>query len=141
MLHYYSFIASLMLLGFSLHQPTTAPITTNAKSVSSSLQDTLFAKGQALYKTSCMACHPSSTKGGVGPAPNLVGVQMRWKDYPKEDLFNFIRNSQKMIQEEHPRAVKVGKQWAGVMTAYPDLSDEDISSILYFVEREAYQKE
>lgn len=141
MLSHFSFIASIMLLGISLHQPTTAPITTNANSVSSSLQDTLFAKGQALYKTNCMACHASSHKGVAGPAPNLVGVQMRWKDYPREDLFNFIRNSQKMIQEEHPKAVKVAKQWDGVMTAYPELSDEDLSSLLYFVEKEAYQKE
>ena len=104
-------------------------------------QDSLFLQGQILYQKNCIACHPSSPKGGVGTAPNLLGVQMRWKEYPKEDLFNFIRYSQKMIQEGHPKAVKVGKQWAGVMTPYPDLSDEDIASLLYFVEKEPYQKE
>lgn len=106
-----------------------------------SIADTLFLQGKALYAKNCIACHPSSPKGSVGTAPNLLGVQMRWKDYPKEDLFNFIRYSQKMIQEGHPKAVKVGKQWAGVMTPYPDLSDEDIASLLYFVEKEPYQKE
>ncbi|NET36330.1 MAG: cytochrome c [Cyanothece sp. SIO1E1] len=122
--------------------------TSNQRSIASPIdldpvfeQDSLFLKGQVLYKRNCIACHASSPKGVAGHAPNLVGVQMRWKDYPKEDLFNFIRNSQEMIQEEHPKAVKVAKQWNGVMTAYPELSDEDISSLLYFVEKEAYQKE
>lgn len=63
---------------------------------------------------------------------------MRWKDYPKEDLYNFIRNSQKMIQEGHPKAVKVGKQWNGVMTAYLELSAKDIEKMLYFIEKETY---
>lgn len=141
MLPYCSFIASILFLGISLHHPPPKSLKTNTTLVSQNLQDTLFAQGQALYKTNCVACHPSSPKGGAGPAPNLVGVQMRWKDYPKEDLFNFIRNSQRMIKEGHPKAVKVSKQWDGVMTAYPSLSDEEIQSMLYFVDKEAYQKE
>lgn len=102
--------------------------------------DTLFQQGKTLYARNCMACHPNNSKGVVSPAPNLLGVQMRWNDYPKADLFNFIRNSQKMIQEGHPKAMKVGNQWGGVMTAFPDLSDEDIVSLLHFIEKEPYQK-
>ncbi len=140
---YYFSCSLLIILAILFHSKAS-----NQRSIASPIdldpvfeQDSLFLKGQVLYKRNCMACHASSPKGVAGPAPNLVGVQMRWKDYPKEDLFNFIRNSQKMIQQEHPKAVKVAKQWDGVMTAHPDLSDEDISSLLYFVEKVPYQKE
>jgi|GEM_PF-5788601 len=104
-------------------------------------QDPLFLRGEALFKRNCSTCHGYLSKRNIGTAPNLKGVQMRWIDYPKTDLYNFIRNSQKMIKEEHPKAVKVGKQWDGVMTAYPGLSVKDIESMLHFIEKETYGEE
>ncbi|MBX2871431.1 MAG: cytochrome c [Saprospiraceae bacterium] len=140
---YFSFSSAIILLGVFLNYQTLLPasISQKAKWVSPNPQDTLFLQGEVLYRNSCAACHVYTSKHNIGTAPNLKGVQMRWKDYPKEDLYNFIRNSPKMIQEGHPKAVKVANQWDGVMTAYPELSAKDIELMLYFIEKETYGDE
>lgn len=68
----------------------------------------------------------------TGPA--LGGVEDRWADYPREDLYKWIRNSQGMIAEGHPLAVELWKEWQPtVMNPFPNLSDQDIENILAYV--------
>ncbi len=74
----------------------------------------------------------------TGPA--LGGAQERWSEYPQEDLYNWIRNSQAMIAAGHPRAVEMWNKYKPtVMTSFPGFTDEDIASVLLFID-EQYNK-
>ena len=69
----------------------------------------------------------------TGPA--LAGTEERWADYPREDLYGWVRNSQAMIKAGQPRAVELWAEYApSVMTPWPNLTDEDIESILLHVD-------
>lgn len=69
----------------------------------------------------------------TGPA--LGGTQERWAEYPEEDLYNWIKNSTALIEAGHPRAVEVYNQYNKlVMMAFPNLTDEEIGSILMYVD-------
>ena len=90
--------------------------------------------GKALFKANCAQCHNKSMKDNLtGPA--LAGTEERWADFPRTDLYDWIRNSQKMIADGHPRAAKLWEEGKPtVMTAFPNLSDEDIENILDYIE-------
>ena len=89
--------------------------------------------GKALFKANCASCHAKNMKSkATGPA--LGGVEERWADYPQEDLYAWIRNSQALVKAGHPRAVEIYNEWdKSVMTAMPALTDEDISSVLMYI--------
>ncbi len=89
--------------------------------------------GKALFKTNCASCHNRNMKDDLtGPA--LGGVEERWADYDQADLYAWIRNSQALIQSGHPRAVEVYNDWNKVpMTAFPNLTDDDVSNILAYI--------
>lgn len=91
------------------------------------------AEGKALFKANCAQCHAKDMRSKLtGPA--LGGVEQRWASYPEEDLFNFIRNSQKMIHSKHPEAEKLWEEWQPtVMNNFPNLTDEEIKSILLYI--------
>lgn len=97
----------------------------------------LNSRGKALFKTNCAACHNRNMKDDLtGPA--LGGVVARWKDYPKEDLYEWIRNSQRLVKEGHPRAVDLYREWNKViMSPFNGLTDEDIEAILFYIEETA----
>jgi mono/diheme cytochrome c family protein len=89
--------------------------------------------GKNLFKTNCASCHNRNMKDDLtGPA--LGGVEERWADYPQEDLYTWIRNSQKMISDGHPKAVELWNDWKPtVMNNFPALTDEEIANILAYV--------
>ncbi|PHN04361.1 c-type cytochrome [Flavilitoribacter nigricans] len=93
----------------------------------------LAQQGKNLFIANCAACHNKNMKDKlIGPA--LGGVEARWSDYPKEDLYNWIRNSQAMVSAEHPRAVAVWEESDRlIMTSFASLSDEDIDAMLAYV--------
>lgn len=67
----------------------------------------------------------------TGPA--LGGVESRWPN--QADLYAWIRNSQAMIAAGNPRAVEVWNEWKPtVMTAFPNLTDQEIGNILAYVD-------
>lgn len=90
--------------------------------------------GKTLFKNQCASCHNKNMKDNLtGPA--LGGVQERWADYPAEDLYKWIRNSQAMIAEGHPKAVELWAQWKPtVMNAFPNLTDDEIASLLAYID-------
>ena len=101
----------------------------------SSMHDSLdLDRGKKLFKNNCATCHNKDMKSKMtGPA--LGGVTDRWAAYPKEDLYEWIRSSTKMIGDEHPRAVELWNEWSPVvMSDFPDLSDQDIEEILAYIE-------
>lgn len=90
--------------------------------------------GKTSFKNNCASCHNKNMKDAMtGPA--LAGTQERWASYPKADLYKWIRNSQAMIAEGHPRATELWNQFKPtVMTAFPNLSDDEIESILLYID-------
>ncbi len=90
--------------------------------------------GETLFKNLCASCHNRNMKDKLtGPA--LGGTEANWEAYPREDLYNWIRNSTAMISAGHPRATELWNEWKPtVMTAFTNLSDEEIESILLYVD-------
>jgi len=88
--------------------------------------------GKKLFKNNCARCHAKNMKtDATGPA--LGGVQERWDN--ETDLYAWIRNSQGLIATGNARANALFKEWNGsVMNSFEALSDDDIGSILLYVQ-------
>lgn len=91
--------------------------------------------GKVIFRNNCASCHDRNmTSDLTGPA--LKGVSERWASYPKEDLYNWVRNSEKLIAAKHPRALEIAKAWDNdKMNSFEHLSNEDITNILEYIER------
>jgi mono/diheme cytochrome c family protein len=87
--------------------------------------------GKTLFKNYCAACHTKDMRSAAtGPA--LGGAQERWAD--DKALYAWIRNSQAVIASGHPRAVEMWNQYKPtIMTAFPDLTDDEIGSMLAYI--------
>jgi len=90
--------------------------------------------GKTLFRNYCATCHVTDMKTDLtGPA--LGGVEERWSDYPEEDLYSWIRNSQAMIQAGHPRAVELWEEWQPTqMNNFLQLTDQEIKNILGYID-------
>ncbi len=93
------------------------------------------AKGAALWKANiCQSCHAGSMKENMtGPA--LGGVQERWAGEPREHLYRWVQNSQKLIGSgESARAIAVWNQYKPTaMSNYTNLSNSDVEHLLAFI--------
>jgi len=91
------------------------------------------AKGKSLYNSNCAACHKLD-KPMTGPA--LRNVEARLADEQGLDrawLSAWIRNSAALIKDGDAYAVKIYNEYnQTAMTAFPQLSDQDISDILAY---------
>ena len=97
--------------------------------------------GKSLFKDKCATCHNKNMKDNL-TGPPLAGMEDRWADYPREDLYQWIRNSQEMIQAGHPKAVELWNEFKPtVMTANEALTDVDIENIIAYVNDAATPKE
>lgn len=105
-----------------------------AFSAATTLQAQDLDAGKAIFKAKCASCHNKNMKDDLtGPA--LGGVEARWADYPTEDLYAWIRNSQAMIATGHPRATEVWNAWKPViMNPFPELTDEEIVNLLAYID-------
>lgn len=89
--------------------------------------------GKTIFKNYCASCHAKDMKS-VLTGPALANAEANWADYPREDLYEWIKNSQGLIQQGHPRAVELWNEFKPtVMTSFPDLTNEDIESVLLHV--------
>lgn len=97
-------------------------------------KDDRYNSGILLFKSNCATCHNRNMKDDLtGPA--LGGVKSRWSAYPEEDLYRWIRNAPAMVDEGHPYGKKLWQDWnKTIMPSFSNLSDEDISDLLYYVE-------
>lgn len=100
----------------------------------STAQEPNIEEGKSLFRNQCASCHNRNMRDKLtGPA--LGGTQERWASYPKEDLYRWIRNSQAMIAEGHPKAVELWNEWKPtVMNAFPNLTDVEIESLLLYID-------
>jgi len=89
--------------------------------------------GQSLFLEKCASCHNNDMKTDMtGPA--LLGVQDRWKKYPK-DIYRWIRNSSGLIEENHPYAKAIYAKWNNSqMSPFPELDDAAIDDILSYIQ-------
>ena len=86
-------------------------------------------KGKSLFNMNCAACHKLN-KRAVGPA--LAGVSEK---YDREWLYAWIKNSMAMVKAGDPQAVAIYEEYnKSVMTAFPQLSNEDIDNILAYTD-------
>ena len=104
-----------------------------AFSTSLSAQEGDPAKGKSLFNANCAACHKLDKKM-TGPA--LRKVEQRLADeqgLDREWLASWIRNSSAMIKAGDDYANKIYNEYGGAaMTAFPQLTDEDIDHILAY---------
>ena len=109
-----------------------------AFSTSLSAQEGDPANGKSLFNANCAACHKLDKKM-TGPA--LRNVEQRLSDdegLDREWLHSWIRNSSSMIKAGDAYANKIFNEYGGAaMTAFPQLSDQDINDILAYTAEEA----
>lgn len=102
-----------------------------------SAQDGDPAKGKSLFNANCAACHQLDKKM-TGPA--LRHVETRLSDdegLDRDWIYAWIRNSSGVIKSGDSYANKVYNEYGGAaMTAYPQLSDEDLNNILAYTAEE-----
>ncbi|GGH05847.1 cytochrome c [Sphingobacterium alkalisoli] len=88
-------------------------------------------EGAALFKANCTTCHKIDKKV-TGPA--LAGMSAR---HSEEWLVSWIKNSKAMIDAGDPAAVAIYEEYNKMaMTAFTHLSDDQIKSIIAYVQDE-----
>ena len=85
------------------------------------------AAGAAIFKQKCTACH-GIDKAVVGPA--LKGVDTK---YDEAWLIKWIKNAPAFIASGDAQAVKAAEYSPAMMSAFPELSDDDIKNIVAYV--------
>lgn len=90
--------------------------------------------GKKLFRTNFATCHNKNMKSDMtGPA--LAGVRERWSAYPESDLYTWIKNSTKLVEAEHPKALEVYTKWNKVaMPSFSNMTEEEVKAILDYVE-------
>jgi len=94
-----------------------------------------LAAGKTLFVANCASCHHKNMRDDLtGPA--LGEVEKNWAAYPRQDLYDWVRNSQQMIHvRRHPRALELWKKWGPAqMNSFPDLRDEQIDQLLAYIQ-------
>lgn len=85
------------------------------------------AAGAAIFKQKCTACH-GIDKAVVGPA--LKGIDTKFSE---AWLIKWIKNAPAFIASGDPEAVKQAEYSPAMMSAFPELSEDDIKNILAYV--------
>lgn len=85
------------------------------------------AAGAAIFKQKCTACH-ALDKAVVGPA--LAGIDTK---YDEAFLIKWIKNAPSFIATGDPKAVAAAEYSPAMMSAFPELSDDDIKNIIAYV--------
>ncbi|SDB58259.1 quinol:cytochrome c oxidoreductase pentaheme cytochrome subunit [Flavobacteriaceae bacterium MAR_2010_188] len=96
------------------------------------------AKGKTLFNTNCAACHRLDNKM-TGPALRNVEARLAAEEgLDRTWLTNWIHNSAGMVAAGDAYANEIYAEYGGTaMTAFPTLTDQDISDILAYTAEEA----
>jgi cytochrome c551/c552 len=88
--------------------------------------------GETLFKQNCASCHKVD-KDGTGPW--IKDARVRWSENSEEGMiYEWVRNSTKVINEGDAYANSLFKKWGTIMTPMPSLSNEDIDKIFDYVD-------
>ena len=82
------------------------------------------AKGKALYEERCMLCHGPK---GDGKGPGAVALDPKPANYTQKKFWE-----QENIEKIIPETIKNGK---GQMRASPDLTPDDVESIILYIKQ------
>src|SRR5690606_832621 len=98
-----------------------------------------FAQGDALFKAKCATCH-QVFKDGTGP--KLKDVRAKWEagGAKPEAIFQWVKNWQVAVtMDDYAKSME---SWSPgqSMTAFPDLTDEQITSIFDWVDAQEEPK-
>ena len=103
--------------------------------VVSSLQAQDVKEGETIFKANCTSCHKVFGKF-IGP--ELAGVNER---HDEAWLLKWIHNAPAMIASGDPAAVELDAQYpAAAMSAFPQLQEGQIKSILAYIKSEEDKK-
>ncbi len=92
--------------------------------------------GKTLFRENCQQCHNPDMKTMM-TGPPLGPAEQNWSAYPREDLYAWVHNTQALIAKGQPHAVELWNKYKPtVMTPFPNLSNEDIESILAYVHQQ-----
>ena len=95
--------------------------------------DPQYLAGERLFLPNCGSCHAKDMKTAIN-APALAGTLERWSEYPEKDLYDWIRNSQQLVEKDHPRAKQLWLKWKPrIMPPFSTLSDEEIEALLVYI--------
>ena len=102
-----------------------------------SAQEGDSAKGKSLFNANCAACHTLDKKM-TGPALRLVEQRLADDEgLDREWIYAWIKNSAGLIKSGDAYANKVFNEYSGAaMTAFPQLSNEDLDNILAYTAEE-----
>jgi len=89
------------------------------------------AKGEALFKSKCTACHKLGERM-TGPALGPLITQ----DTDDKWLTKWIQNNQALIAAKDPKALAIYGQYNAAMTVFSDLADADVGNILTYVRKQ-----
>src|ERR1043165_1145299 len=84
--------------------------------------------GKALFMSKCASCH-NPLKESTGPALQNIDKTLPSKEW----LYNWVHNSQKLVDAGDAEAVRGRKECVAVMPSFPDLSTDDIDAIITYV--------
>ena len=97
-------------------------------------QNYLFAQdGQALFRTYCASCHKVDAEF---TGPPLKGARAREAaaGLPDDWVYKWVHNTTSMINTD-PYAMQMFAKYNSVMTAFPDLTNEQIDAILDYADK------
>ena len=100
----------------------------------STFSNEFFAQGEGLFKAKCAVCHQPH-KNGTGP--KLFEARKRWEaDGEGALIIEWVKNNAKLrASGKSARANEIFNEYKGsVMTAFTDLKDEEVISILDWVD-------
>ncbi len=89
-----------------------------------------YQKGKTIFMAQCASCHAINKKM-TGPA--LAGV---YDKYSSEWLYKWIKNSQALVKEGDPDAIKVFNEYNGSIMPAQNLSNADIDLVLGYIQTE-----
>lgn len=90
------------------------------------------AQGEALFKAKCATCH-QVFKDGTGP--KLFGARAKWEEggAPEEAIFQWVNNWEVAVAK-FPYAAQTSSWSPTAMSTFPDLSQEQITSIFDWID-------
>ena len=93
-------------------------------------KDSIYDMGRSLFLTNCAACH-STNMDKIMTGPALGGIT---KKREQDWLYAYVRNSAKMRKEGDSIALALRKEGWALMTAFPQLTDQDLGALFHFIE-------
>jgi mono/diheme cytochrome c family protein len=121
----------ITFLIFSCEQDKKPEKNTANKKIESSQKDEKYEEGRSLFLINCASCH-SSQMDKIMTGPALGGVTKR-RD--KKWLYDYTRNSIAMYKSGDSIAVELRNQGWALMTSFPQLTDNELDEIFYFIEK------